>query len=119
MSKVTLTSAALLFAVAVTCWYLLRAPAPQQRRLADRTEVFYLSDTLLEPAAAFPHPRTLALNGDAYLTIPAAGGPMTLSTRLFKLTISGNTELRITNTQPRTEQMPMCRPASQSTLFTS
>lgn len=93
-----LAAAALLFAIAATSWHLVRAPTPQHHRLADGTEVFYRSDTdtHIHPAASFPHPRSLAVNGDAYLIVPAGAGPMTLTSRLLRLTINGNTELRIT-----------------------
>ncbi len=91
-----LAAALLLIVIAATSWYFLRAPTAQQLRLADGTEVFSLSDSRIQPAASFPHPRSLALNGDAYLRVPAGDGPMTLTSRLFKLTIKGNAELRIT-----------------------
>ena len=91
-----LAAALLLIAIAASYWYFQRTPTALHRRLGDGTELFYFSDSRIQPAASFPHPRSLALNGDAYLRVPAGTGPMTLTSRLFKLTIKGNAELRIT-----------------------
>lgn len=65
-------------------------------RLSDGTQALYLGKSRIEPAAGFPHPRRLAVDGDVYLVVPDAAEPLILSSRLLLLTVSGGSALRIT-----------------------
>jgi hypothetical protein len=71
------------------------APVPHAIRLADGTEAFFLSDTRVEPAATYPRPREIRVDGDAFLRVPAASTPLVVRTRLFVLTITGDSALRV------------------------
>src|SRR3569833_2934422 len=73
-----------------------RAPKPQHVTLPDGTTALFYSDSKLMPAAGFPHPRMLAVDGDLFIRAPATGTPMTITSRLLRLSIPGACELRIT-----------------------
>jgi hypothetical protein len=70
-------------------------PVPHAIHLADGTEAFFLSDTRVEPAATYPQPREIRVDGDAFLRVPAASGPLIVRTRLFVLTVTGDSALRV------------------------
>src|SRR5262245_14085709 len=70
-------------------------PVPRAIQLADGTEAFFLSDTRVEPAAAYPQPREIRVDGDAFLRVPAASGPLIVRTRLLVLTVTGDSALRV------------------------
>ena len=72
------------------------APAPQQLRLADGTEVFFLSNTKVQPANSFPEVRELKIDGEAFIRAPAAAQPLIIRSRLMVLTVTGRTALRVT-----------------------
>jgi hypothetical protein len=63
--------------------------------LSDGTEAYFLSDTRVEPATTYPHPRELRVDGDAFLRVPASSGPLIVRTRLFVLTVTGDSALRV------------------------
>jgi hypothetical protein len=72
------------------------APAPELLRLADGTEVYYLSNTKVSPANSYPRPREVKIDGEAFLRVPAAAEPLVVRSRLLVLTITGRSALRIT-----------------------
>ena len=87
-------------AVTALCAALLTAPAcapsPELMRLADGTEVYYLSNTKVSPANSYPRPREIRIDGEAFLRVPAAAAPLVVRSRLLVLTITGRTALRVT-----------------------
>jgi ferric-dicitrate binding protein FerR (iron transport regulator) len=77
---------------------VFRSPAPlvpHAVRLSDGTEAFFLSDTRVEAVKSYPQPREILVNGDAFLRVPAGAGPLIVRTRLFVLTVTGESELRV------------------------
>jgi ferric-dicitrate binding protein FerR (iron transport regulator) len=83
---------------ALTAIFVFRshsAPVPQTIRLPDGTEAFFLSDTRVEPAQTYPQPREIHVDGDAFLRVAAAAGPLIVRTRLLVLTITGASALRV------------------------
>jgi FecR protein len=87
-----------LLAVAVLCWLGVAgcAPAPQMLRLGDGTEVFYLSNTKIQPVNSYPQVREIKIDGEAFVRAPAAAQPLIIRTRLMLLTVTGRTALRVT-----------------------
>jgi hypothetical protein len=87
-----------LLAMAVLCWLGVAgcAPSPQLLRLGDGTEVFYLSNTKVQPANSYPRVREIKIDGEAFVRAPAAAQPLTIRTRLMLLTVTGRTALRVT-----------------------
>jgi len=81
--------------VAVFVFRSHTVPVPRTVRLADGTEAFFLSDTRVEPAATYPQPREIRVDGDAFLRVPAVSGPLIVRTRLLVLTITGESALRV------------------------
>jgi len=73
-----------------------RSPAPQLLRLADGTEVFYLSDTIIRPASAYPASRELEIDGEAFVRAAAGAQPLIIRTRLMVLKVTGESALRVT-----------------------
>jgi ferric-dicitrate binding protein FerR (iron transport regulator) len=72
------------------------APTPRLLRLADGTEVFYLSNTSIEPASTYPRPREIRIDGEAFIRAAAAAQPLIIRSRLMVLTVSGSSALRVT-----------------------
>jgi len=72
------------------------APAPELLRLADGTEVYYLSNTKVSPANSYPRPREIKIDGEAFFRVPAAAEPLVVRSRLLILTVTGRTALRVT-----------------------
>jgi FecR protein len=70
-------------------------PVPQSIRLSDGTEAFFLSDTRVDAVATYPQPREIRVDGDAFLRAPAASEPLIVRTRLFVLTVAGDSALRV------------------------
>ncbi len=81
---------------AVIALCTIAKPVPQALHLPDGTDVFFLSDTRIEPAAAYPQPREIRVDGDAFLKVPPDSAPLIVRTRLLVLTISGGSALRVT-----------------------
>jgi hypothetical protein len=73
-----------------------RAPEPRLLRLADGTEVFYLSDTLVAPSNSFPNPRELKIDGEAFVRASDDVQPLIIRTRLMALKVTGASALRVT-----------------------
>ncbi len=71
-------------------------PTPQLLSLADGTEVFYLSNTAVKPATAYPRTRELTIDGEAFVRAPESARPLVIRTRLMVLTVSGASALRVT-----------------------
>ncbi len=86
--------AASVAAAGIALWHFSR-PVAQTLRLADGTEAFFYSDTRIKPAATYPDPRTMEIDGEAYLKVPAAATPLIVRTRLLVLTVTGKSAVRI------------------------
>ena len=71
------------------------ALVPSAIHLADGTEVFFLSDTRVEPAGSYPKLREIRVDGDAFLRVTAGAAPLVVRTRLLVLTVSGESALRV------------------------
>jgi ferric-dicitrate binding protein FerR (iron transport regulator) len=81
---------------AVVAYRTLTTPVPQELHLTDGTEVYFLSDTKVEPSAAYPRTREIRLDGDAFFRAPAGTAPLIVRTRLFVLTVTGDSAFRVT-----------------------
>ena len=73
-----------------------RTPTPRLMRLADGTEIFYLSDTLIAPSSAYPAPRELKIDGEAFVRASAGAQPLIIRSRLLVLKVTGASALRVT-----------------------
>jgi hypothetical protein len=71
-------------------------PTPQLLRLADGTEVFYLSNTSVRAAGAYPRTRELKIDGEAFVRAATTDQPLIIRTRLMVLTVTGASALRVT-----------------------
>jgi hypothetical protein len=80
----------------ITLGLLACTPTPQVLRLADGTEVFYLTNTLVRPADSYPRTRELEIDGEAFVRAPAGTQPLVIHTRLMVLTVTGASALRVT-----------------------
>lgn len=67
-------------------------PAPERVLwLPDSTCTFLIdSDTHITPANKYPYPREIKLDGNVFLEVPAGQQPLTISTKLLKLSVVGN-----------------------------
>ena len=85
-------------AAIVLCWLGLAscAPSPQVLRLEDGTEVFFLSNTKVQPANSYPRVREIKIDGEAFIRAPAAELPLVIRTRLLTLTVLDRSALRVT-----------------------
>ncbi len=81
---------------AFTAWHASAEPTPRSMRLADGVEIFFLTGAVAEPAASYPNPREIRLDGDFFLRVPEAPAPLILRSRLLILTVSGKAALRVT-----------------------
>lgn len=72
------------------------APSPERLHLSDGTEVFYLSNTKVQPANSYPRTREIRIDGEAFIRAPAGAQPLIVRSRLLVLTITGSTALRVT-----------------------
>lgn len=82
--------------VGVLAFRAYRTPMPQLLRLADGTEVFYLSDTVIRPSNAYPATRELKIDGEAFVRAAASAQPLIIRTRLMVLKVTGDSALRVT-----------------------
>ncbi|MDB6087947.1 MAG: anti-FecI sigma factor, FecR [Gammaproteobacteria bacterium] len=71
-------------------------PTPRALRFADGTEVFYLSDTRIEPSGSYPQSREIRVDGDAFIRASAGAQPLIVRSRLMVLTVTGSSALRVT-----------------------
>jgi hypothetical protein len=85
-----------LAAIVVVALRAYRTPTPQMLQLADGTQVYYLSDTRIEPSASYPKVRELKIDGEAFVRATGAGQPLVIRTRLLVLKVSGSSALRVT-----------------------
>src|SRR5262245_54530609 len=76
-------------ATLVVLWMRAPRPVPRVLRLQDGVEAFFMSDTRIDPAPAYPQPRQLHVDGDAFIRVPAASTPLIVRTRLLVLTVTG------------------------------
>jgi hypothetical protein len=65
-------------------------------RLPDGTEIFYLSDTLIEPSSTYPTTRELKIDGEAFVRASAGAQPLIIRSRLMVLKVTGASALRVT-----------------------
>lgn len=79
-------------------FFLLRTeePTPRSLTLADGTKIYFLSDTRVQPAASYPEPRQITIDGDAFIEATAGAEPLVLRTRLLALTVKDESVLRVT-----------------------
>jgi len=82
--------------VGVVAFRAYEAPVPRVLRLADGTEVFYLSNTKITPSSTYPHPREIKIDGEAFIRAAAADQPLIVRSRLMLLTVVGKSALRVT-----------------------
>jgi hypothetical protein len=64
-------------------------------RLSDGTEVYCRRGTSVTPAATFPDPREIRLDGEVYLRVSDRGGPLVVRSRLMVLAADGGSDLRV------------------------
>ena len=62
----------------------------------DGTEIFYFSDTLIEPSASYPATRELKIDGEAFVRASAGAQPLIIRSRLMVLKVTGASALRVT-----------------------
>jgi ferric-dicitrate binding protein FerR (iron transport regulator) len=93
-----LGGAALLCGAAIGVFALraYRAPEPRLQRLADGTEIFYLSNTQVAPSSSYPQPREIRIDGEAFIRAAADAQPLVIRTRLMVLKVTGASALRVT-----------------------
>jgi ferric-dicitrate binding protein FerR (iron transport regulator) len=72
------------------------APSPRLLQLPDGTEVFYLSNTKVQPDNAYPQVRQIKIDGEVFIRATAGEKPLVLRTRLLILTVTGRSALRVT-----------------------
>jgi hypothetical protein len=96
--RVLLASATLLCVgvLGVLAFRVYRAPMPRLMRLADGTEIFYLSDTFVEPSSSYPSTRELKIDGEAFVRASAGAQPLIIRSRLMVLKVTGASALRVT-----------------------
>jgi hypothetical protein len=96
--RMLLGGGALLCAAAIGVFALraYRAPQPQLLRLADGTEIFYLSDTVVSPASSYPSLREIKIDGEAFVRASDAAQPLIIRSRLMVLKVTGASALRVT-----------------------
>lgn len=97
-SRYVLSMAAVLClgVVGVLAFRAYHTPTPHLLRLADGTEVFYLSDTVIRPSSAYPATRELKIDGEAFVRAAASAQPLIIRTRLMVLKVTGDSALRVT-----------------------
>ena len=91
-----ITGALVLAAVAVALFQWHARTTPRYLHLPDGSEIFFRGDSQVEPAARYPHPREISVDGDFFFRVPAAAQPLTVRSRLLVLTVTGKTAFRIT-----------------------
>jgi hypothetical protein len=72
------------------------AHAPHSLRLPDGTVAHFRGDTTVTPAAGYPNPRDIHIDGDAYVQLPPGSEPWTVRTRLLVLTVQADSVFRVT-----------------------
>jgi hypothetical protein len=82
--------------IGVTAFRAYRAPTPHLLRLADGTEIFYLSDTQIAPSSAYPLTREIKIDGEAFVRASDGPQPLVIRTRLLVLKVTGASALRVT-----------------------
>jgi hypothetical protein len=87
-----------LLALAAGFWWPSKAPppVPRMQRLADGIEAFYKTDSRLVPAAGYPNPREIQVDGDFFIRVPQSPAPLIVRSRLLVLTVMGGSAFRIT-----------------------
>ena len=71
-------------------------PRAHRLTLSDGTAFYYRSGSSIIPAAGFPHPREVRLDGEFYIESPPAPQPLELRSRLLVVTVTGAAQLRVT-----------------------
>ena len=89
-------AAILLLASGGLVWHRYAPAAPRHLRLPDGTEAFFRADSRVTPAAGFPTPRDIALDGDVFFRVPIRNQPLTLRSRLLVLTVTTESAVRVT-----------------------
>jgi len=77
-------------------WRKAHEPVPVRLALADGTVVWYRSDTRVTPAPGFPRPREMVVDGERLMKVAAASEPLSVRTRLMRMTVTGPAIIRIT-----------------------
>jgi hypothetical protein len=71
-------------------------PRPRLLRLADGTEIFYLSNTVVTPSSSYPVTREIRIDGEAFVRASEGLQPLVIRTRLMVLKVTGASALRVT-----------------------
>jgi len=83
-------------AMVVVALRAYRTPTPQLLQLADGTQIYYLSDTRIDPAPTYPTVREVKIDGEAFVRATGNEQPLVIRTRLMVLKITGSSALRVT-----------------------
>jgi hypothetical protein len=96
--RMLLAAGAVLCACAIGVFALrvYLTPQPRLLRLADGTEIFYLSNTVVAPASSYPATREIKIDGEAFVRASAGEQPLVIRTRLMVLKVTGASALRVT-----------------------
>lgn len=63
--------------------------------LNDSSRVWLQKDTRITTADTYPQKRELTIDGDLFMEVPDNSTPLTIHTRLLKLTVNGKAAFRI------------------------
>src|SRR5579859_4177703 len=72
-------------AIVIVALRAYRPPVPTLLQLADGTRIYYLSDTRIEPSAAYPQVREIKIDGEAFVQATGDQQPLLVRTRLLVL----------------------------------
>jgi ferric-dicitrate binding protein FerR (iron transport regulator) len=80
----------------LSLWQWQARMAPRYLQLPDGTEAFFRGDSTVRPAAGFPSPREIAVDGDIFFRVPQNTQILTLRSRLLVLSVTGDAAMRMT-----------------------
>lgn len=63
--------------------------------LADSSRVWLQKDTRITTADTYPQKRELTIDGELFMEVPDHKAPLTIHTRLLKLTVNGKAAFRV------------------------
>ena len=89
-------SATLLFATLLAILGCGRADRSVVQTLPDGTRLYFRAGTTVTPAAGYPHPRRIQIDGEVLIKAPSFNAPLLLSSRLMEVAVTGEAVLRET-----------------------